>query len=112
MKWFIQERWNWIDAQLPQVSIPCNTVGIADLGIAPGISAARFVGDDLLVHLATGSTLTLDVLDARGRIIATGRLQADGSVGRIPMAGAAPGMYVARPSGPVAGAGIRVVKAE
>ena len=112
MKWFIHERWNWIDAQLPQLITPCSTVGIADGGTMPGISGARFVGDDLFVNLPAGSDLLLDVFDARGRIITSGKMQADGTVGRINMAGAAPGMYVVRASGPLSGAGIRVVKAE
>lgn len=112
MKWFIQERWNWIDAQLPQVSVPCSTVGIADGGSTPGIKGARFVGDDLLVNLPAGSHVILDVLDARGSIVASGSVRSDGTVGRIAMNDAAPGLYVVRLGGPMAGPGLRVVKAD
>ncbi|MCC7503477.1 MAG: CotH kinase family protein [Flavobacteriales bacterium] len=112
MKWFIQERWNWLDAQLPQVSVPCSTVGIADAGAMPDINGARFVGDDMLVNLPSGNKVMLDVLDARGRIIASGYVQPDGTVGRITMTGAAPGLYLVRPGGPADGAWIRAVKTD
>ncbi len=112
LKWFIHERWNWLDTQLPQVTSPCSTVGVAESALTSILSDARFVGDELLVALAPSDGVQLDVMDAQGRTVATVRSQAGATVARIPLQGVAPGVYLVRPRSPQPGRGLRAVKAE
>jgi hypothetical protein len=106
LKWFLQERWAWLDANLPAVSVPCNTVGMPDATPDEAL-VARFVGDDLVVNITADQRGDLIVLDAQGRWVRTARGTGQGLV-RIPMAGTPPGLYVVRSA--FTGAGARVVR--
>jgi hypothetical protein len=112
LKWFVHERWNWLDTQLPQVSVPCNTVGIAGPVPAPSITNARFIGEELLVAVSAGEVVQVDVHDAQGRIVATARAPKNSTLVYVPMAGAAPGVYLVRPRDPMPGPGLRAIKTE
>ncbi len=96
LKWFLHQRWNWIDAQLPPVIQPCNMVGLEEaLADAPRMTA-QFQGDVLLLTHPAGDGEALVVLDARGAVFATGRIGAGSTSTRIPLHGAPPGLYLVR----------------
>ncbi|MBL8000604.1 MAG: CotH kinase family protein [Flavobacteriales bacterium] len=110
LKWFLHERWNWIDAQLPTATLPCNMVGLPEELAAAHAMQARFVGDQLHVLHAHDLQGMLTVLDASGRTMAIAQSrQASGST-VIDLAGAPPGVYVVHASG--TGVSTRAVRTE
>jgi hypothetical protein len=110
LKWFIHQRWNWIDAQLPVATQPCNMVGLADAAFDTAPLQARFVGDELHVRHDHSLEGLLTVLDASGRTLATVQVRRASGSSVIDLPGLPVGVYVVHAA--TTGASTRVVRTE
>jgi subtilisin-like proprotein convertase family protein len=111
LKWFLAERWAWMDGNLPVASGPCDLTNIADRSVRSTDLRAYFDQEDLVASWSHGTAIgTLEVMDVQGRTVATTPVPPEATTLRIPMRTAPPGVYLIRLREGAGGA--RVIKAE
>jgi subtilisin-like proprotein convertase family protein len=111
LKWFLSERWAWMDANLPVASGPCDFTNIADRSVQATELRAYFDQEDLVASWSKGTaTGMLEVLDVQGRMVTTTSIPQGATTIRIPLRTAPSGVYLIRMR--EGNGGTRVVKAE
>ncbi len=111
LKWFLAERWAWMDSNLPVAIGPCDFTNITDRSVQATELRAYFDQEDLVASWSQGTaTGTLEVLDVQGRMVATTTIPQGVTTMRIPLRTSPPGVYLIRMREGTGGT--RVVKAE
>lgn len=108
LRWFLQERWAWLDANLPVTTLPCqqSTIGLEELHTTS--SSAHFEADDLvLVTNEQGKGLWV-LHDAGGRTLGAPVATLGPGTWRIPLPDLPGGVYLLRNS--TTGSSLRVVR--
>jgi len=111
LKWFLSERWAWMDANLPVASGPCDFTNIGYRSVHATELRAYFDQEDLVASWSQGTaTGMLEVLDVQGRMVTTTSIPQGATTIRIPLRTAPSGVYLIRMR--EGNGGTRVVKAE
>jgi subtilisin-like proprotein convertase family protein len=96
LKWFYQQRWNWIDANLPQVTQPCLITATPQMA-APAPFSASMDGEMLVLSMQQELRgAVVRVFDTQGRMVLQhGPSSLSGTV-RLSLDGQPTGLYLVR----------------